>query len=258
MRSLLLAFLCVLNQGLRADPASDAALTPTALVTAVAVNANALSPTSDAQGLSPAAMVTMVASPVPTPTAVPFVERKGRSDIIRLVDPSWAIALKAGASLPLGDLAQFNQPGPATSLDLLYHADASFSVDSFLSYASQASKVAGTSQPLTNIGLGVKLLYNIAEIDGVTWYAGAGVGAYYDQRSKQVLLQPVLNNTPQYNPEADSSFGLGVLGALGGRYQGVSGWGFMLEINLVGINLAGGTSDSLLLAQPMIGVSYGL
>jgi hypothetical protein len=297
MRSLALAVLCLCSQRLLAE-GEAAALTPSAqpaastmvltnavdaitytvqaavlTETAAAISASptaaplASSPTAVAEAvttsasveaLSPTATVEATAVPTPLPTPTMVAEMKGPSNKVRLIDPSWAIALKAGAVLPLGDLATYNQAGPAGGLDLYYHVNTSFSADFFTSYSSQAYKVGGGGQPLSNIGLGVKLLYNVAEIDGVVWYAGGGMAGYYNQRTKQVLRQPVLNNTPVFDPEADSSFGLGVLGVLGGRYTGQSGWGLLLELNLVSVNLAGGTSDSLLLAQPVLGLSYEL
>ncbi len=201
------------------------------------------------------AVPTEAPTPVPTPTVPP--ELPGRSKSVQLLDPAWAVVLKAGGVLPLGDLAQYNQSGPVAGLDALYHANADYSVDIFASYSSQGYKLGG-GQPLTNIGLGAKLLYNLATIDGITWYAGGGLAAYYTQRTTQVLRQPVLNNTPVFDPTNESTAGFGLVGTLGGRYEFESRWGLLLELNIANINLAGGTSDNLLLAQPVLGLSYSL
>lgn len=207
-----------------------------------------------ATDLSPTAVVE---TPTPVPTPTPFVEMPGRARGVQLIDPSWAVALKLGGVLPLGDLAQYNQSGAAVGLDAYYHANADYSVDVFTNYSSQGYKLGG-GQPLTNLGLGAKLLYNLANIDGITWYAGGGLAAYYTQRTHQVLQVPVLNNTPVYDPSNESTFGFGVLATLGGRYEFPSGWGLLLELNLATVNLAGGTSDNLLLAEPLLGLSYKL
>jgi hypothetical protein len=205
-----------------------------------------------ATDLSPTAVVE---TPTPLPTPTPFVEMPGRAKGVQLMDPSWALAVKLGGVLPLGDLAQYNQSGAAVGLDAYYHANADYSVDIFTNYSSQAYKLGG-GQPLTNVGLGAKLLYNLANIDGITWYAGGGLAAYYTQRTRQVLQVPVLNNTPLYDPSNESTFGFGVLATLGGRYEFPSGWGLLLELNFATVNLAGGTSDNLLLAEPLLGLSY--
>jgi hypothetical protein len=220
-----------------------------------------------AQGLfaDPAALsgtaalpLTATAAPTPRPTPTPLADLKGPSSLVRLADPSWGWAFKAGGVVPLGDLAQFNQPGPAGALDLYYHLSADVSVDGFLGYSTQGYKLGGGAQPLSNTGLGAKLLYNLSLVDDVTWYAGGGVGLYYNQRTKQIVRPVVSNAPPIYDPVPDSSLGLGILGVMGGRYANSAGWGIVVELNVVNINLAGGTSDSLLLAQPMLGYYHAL
>jgi hypothetical protein len=214
---------------------------------------------ADPLALSPsAAALPLTVTVAAKPTPLPFVERKGPSSLVRLVDPSWGYAAKLGAVVPLGELAQFNQSGPSLALDLFYHFNADVSVDTFLSYSTQGYKLGGGAQPLSNTGLGVKLLYNLDQIETVTWYGGGGVGLYYDQRTKQIVRPVTSNAPPIYDPAPDSSFGLGILGVLGGRYQDPAGWGLIVELNLNIINLAGGTSDSLLLAQPLIGYYHAL
>ena len=245
-----------------AAPAAPAALSPAAASTSPTAAPLASTPTAIPQAssvtaatqLSPTA-VAQTPTPVATPT--PYAELPGRVKGVQLIDPSWALALKLGGVLPLGDLAQYNQSGAAVGLDVYYHANADYSVDLFSTYSSQGYKLGG-GQPLTNIGLGAKLLYNLANVDGITWYAGGGLAAYYTQRTHQILETPVLNNTPVYDPTDESTFGFGVLATLGGRYEFPSGWGLLLELNLATVNLAGGTSDNLLLAEPLAGLSYKL
>jgi hypothetical protein len=230
-------------------------LSPAAAVALSSTVAVALSATA-AVALSPSA--TVLVTPVATPTPVAFVPLPGPESHVSLVDPSWAVALKVGGALPLGDLATYNQSGPAANLDLYYRADASFRVDLSIDYFSEAYRLGAGDQPLSVAGLGLKLLYDMANVQGVVWYLGGGLGGYYVQRTQQVLEVPVLNNTPVYDPTPNSTMGLGLMGVLGGSYDFENGWGMMVEINVLNINLAGGTSGNMLLAQPVIGLSYGL
>lgn len=243
-------------------PSSATATVAPASTSPVAVAA-ALSPvaavgisTTAAAGTSPSAeaVVTAAPTPVPTPTAKPFVPMKGPEKGIKVVAARWAMAVKLGAAVPMGDLGLYNNTGPAANLDLYYHADESISIDTFASYSRQSYK-AGDTQPLDNIGLGVKMLYNFTNLSGVIWYAGAGLAGYYDQRTKQVIAD-VVNDKAIFAPTYDSSAGLGVLGVFGARYEYENGLGLILEMNVANINLAGGTSDSILLGQPLLGLSY--
>jgi hypothetical protein len=284
MRRILMACFCVLTAPLLADeavpqagapvtvtaqgPAASAAVAASGTVSALALSPSAAAPASlspvaaaslsatAALPLSPVAAV--AATPLRTPTPAAFVPMPGPESHVSLVDPSWAVAVKAGGALPLGDLATFNESGPGADLDLYYRADASFRVDVFANYFDLAYRQGGGDQPLSAAGLGVKLLYDLGDVQGVIWYLGGGMGGYDVQRTQQVLQVPVLNNTPAYTPTPNSSVGLGILGVLGGSYDFGNGWGMMVEINVLNINLAGGTSGNMLLAQPVIGLSYGL
>jgi hypothetical protein len=173
-----------------------------------------------------------------------------------LAQPRWSTELKAGAALPLGNLSSYAQPGPVLSLDGIYQASSDFDLDVFLTYSSQAYSVAWGAQALNNLGLGLKLLYHLGEQNGVRWYAGAGLAAYDDQRSLEVVHQPVIGGVATYDPSPSSSVGLGVLGTLGGRYAFNPHLSLAAELNLVSISLAGGTADNLLLAEPLLGLNY--
>jgi hypothetical protein len=170
--------------------------------------------------------------------------------------PRWSTELKAGVALPLGNLSSYAQPGPVLSLDGLYQASSDFDLDVFLAGSSQAYSVAWGAQALNNLGLGLKLLYHLGEQNGVRWYAGAGLAAYYDQRSLEVVHQPVVGGVATYDPTPNSSFGLGVLGTLGGRYAFNPHLSLSAELNIISISLAGGTADTLLLAEPLAGLNY--
>ena len=241
-----------------ANPAAASPVAATALSPVAAV-ATSLSPvaatgasSTAAVGSSPTAEAIVTAAP--TPTATPFVPMKGPEKGIKLVPARWAMALKLGGAIPMGDLGLYNNSGPAANLDLYYHADDSISIDTFAAYSRQSYK-AGDTQPLDNVGLGIKMLYNLTNLSGVIWYAGAGLAGYYNQRTKQVIVD-VVNNKAIFAPTYDTSMGLGVLGVAGARYEYGNGLGLILEMNVVNINLAGGTSDNILLGQPLLGLSY--
>jgi hypothetical protein len=232
-----------------AEPVSAAAGTGAAVETA--------SPSPSPTAVwTPIPSIYETASPTPEPVATPRPKDLGR---ISLEPATWSIALKGGSSAPLGDMAQYNNAGSAAGLDIIRTASDGTMFGPYLSYSSQSYKAAG-AQPLSTAGLGVKLLFNLFVDREVSSYAGFGIGGYYCQRTRQELHQPVptLPALPTYDPVAESVMGLGLLGTLGARWSFNDHWAALLELNVVSINLAGGTSDSLLLAQPYLGLSYKL
>jgi hypothetical protein len=170
----------------------------------------------------------------------------------------WSMELKLGAALPLGSLAQYAQAGPAVSLDAVYQTASDFDVDVFALYTTQSYSVAWGAQPLSNLGLGVKLLYDLGEQNGIRWSAGAGVAGFYNQRSDRVLHQPAVVGKESFDPSPDSSLGLGVLATLAGRYAFTRRLSLCAELNLISINLAGGSSDTLVQALPLAGLNFQL
>jgi len=75
------------------------------------------------------------------------------------------------------------------------------------------------------------------------------------QRTQQVVVGQNLG-LPIYSPSTQSTGGIALLFCFGIGYDFSSHWGLNIELNVINLSLAGGTSDSLMIAQPNLGLKY--
>jgi len=124
------------------------------------------------------------------PVAKPTPVVQDNSVHISLHEPSVGIMIKGGVAAPMGDMSQYNEPGPTFGGDILYYASRDVALDVFGTYSIMKYKVQpgvpAATQPLTNLGLGAKLMYSFSEIDGVTPYFGAGLAMFFTNRKKNL------------------------------------------------------------------------
>lgn len=189
-------------------------------------------------------------TPSPTPTPIP-----ADAKWFAFHKPYWSLGLKGGAALPLGELSTYNGTGGYGAVDVIYQGTRELGTDFFVSYSTQPYKVGGGASNLNNIGFGVKLLYQVMQVEALNAWVGAGAGYYLTQRTRQVLKQPVVS-PPQYTAEAQNTGGLGLGFCFGTSYLMTENLALTLDLNLVNVSLAGGTADSITLGHPALGFRY--
>jgi hypothetical protein len=169
--------------------------------------------------------------------------------------PYWALGIKGGAALPLGELATYNGAGGSFGATLTYQGTREVGTDFFVTYSTQPYKLGGGATPLNNVGLGVRLAYELMRVEALSAWVGAGGGYYMTQRTRQVLKQPV--STPvQYEAQAQDSSGLGLSFSFGASYLMTRALALTLDVSLLNIALAGGTADSIMIGMPSAGLRY--
>lgn len=189
-------------------------------------------------------------TPEPTPTPIP-----ADSKWFAFHKPYWSLGMKGGGALPLGELSTYNGTGPFGGVDLIYQGTRDLGTNFFFSYSSQPYKLGGGATPLNNIGLGVRLLYQVMQVEALNAWIGAGGGYYITQRTRQVLVQPV--TTPvKYAAEQQNTGGLGLSFCFGTSYLITDNLAFTIDLSVVNIALAGGTADSVSIGTPALGLRY--
>lgn len=253
--------------GVNAAPAAEAA----------PVQAVAATPAPAPEALSP--VPTAYATPYPTaaPTAVPTyspykayvaptpaptpADPSVKVAKLSFYKPRWGLSLKGGGAVPLGDLTLYNTSGPAAGLSLLYLPTESMTVDLFTHYSSQGYKFGGGASALTIAGGGIKLAWEIMRVEALSAFAGAGAGYMAVQRTQQVPVTDSLGvqlkdagGNLVWSPTTQSTGGIALLFCFGIGYDFNRHWGLVLDLNVMNLSLGGGTSDSLMIAQPAIGL----
>jgi hypothetical protein len=201
-------------------------------------------------GLRAASPYDTYEAPVATPTPVP-----ADTQWFAFHKPYWSLGLKGGGALPLGNLSTYNGTGPSAGLDLIYQGTRKLGTDFFALYSTQPYKLGGGASPLNNLALGLKLLYEVTQVEALNAWVGAGAAYVLTQRTQQVLRQPV--TTPvQYDPTVQNTGGLGLLFCFGSSFLMTDHVALTMELNVINVALAGGTGDSVLLGLPQAGLRY--
>ena len=117
-------------------------------------------------------------------------------------------------------------------------------------------KGKGGEAPFRAAGFVLKSLTDFWRMEAVSAFAGIGVGWFSVQRNRERLI-PGAAPAPQYEAVPENTTALALLGSAGIHYQLPRHWSLRLEVQLMDLNLTGGTSDNLLTAQPTLGIRRG-
>ena len=199
----------------------------------------------------------------PQKTPVPKTA-KAQGTTVSFHKPSWAVALKGGLGLPLGESADVTEGGFASSLDVYFRATPVLSMDLFGHYLAAPYKNKDAGDPMALVGGGFRALYHPFKMEKMLPHLGAGLGYMSANRATaRPVLDPVTGN-PMKDFKGDiindvvyeSSGGIVFTGAVGATYEIVPRVGLQVELSIYSISLQGGTSDSLLTAQAGMGIQY--
>jgi hypothetical protein len=190
----------------------------------------------------------------PTPAPTP-VDPSVKVATLSFYKPRWGLSLQGGGAIPLGDLTLYNTSGPAGGFSVLYLPTESMTFGVFAHYSSQGYKLGGGASPLNMMGGGLKLNFEIMRVEALSAFVGAGAGYYAVQRTQQVMVGSSAG-VPLYSPASQSTGGIALIFGFGIGYDFNRHWGLVLDLNVENLSLGGGTSDSLMIAQPNIGLKY--
>ena len=242
------------------SPVARPVYAPAALSQAARPYAAPLSPTAAPYPYAaPTAVRTAVPSiykpyvaPAPAPTPN---DASVKTTTVSFYKPRWGLGLQGGGAVPLGDLTLYNTSGGAGSFSLLYLPTETITVDVFASYSTQPYKFGGGASALNMMGGGMKLEFELMRVEALSAFAGAGAGYLAVQRTQQVMVGS-LAGLPVYAATTQNTGGIALLFCFGIGYDFSSHWGLLLDLNVINVSLGGGTSDSLMIAQPNVGLKY--
>jgi hypothetical protein len=198
-----------------------------------------------------------------TPTPVP-------GPVMHVGDfsPYWSVALRAGAGLPLGSLANYNGVGAGGQADVFYQAAPDTALDLFVGFADMPATAlpahsgsvfyTGTPQPTSVLGLGFKGLYQFYDVDAARFFVDAGLGYVSLNRTKETAQTnvPLSGDITWTEGSGPSINGLLLTGGLGLTYDLINNLKLIGEVDFNAVDLSGGTGDMPQFAQPMVGLSY--
>ena len=206
------------------------------------------------------------ARPAARPTAKPIPS----GPILRVGDfhPYWSAALRVGAGLPMGSMSNYNGVGFGGQADVFYQAAPDTALDLFALYTgmpstglpSHTSKVfyAGTVQPTSVVGLGLKGVWQFYDIENGRFFVDGGLGYVSLSRSKETAAvnQPGLGETTWTFGSGPALNGLLLSAGLGMSYELIAHLKLLGEVDFNGVDLAGGTGDMPQFVQPTAGLIY--
>ena len=204
-------------------------------------------------GPQPVARTTYV--PVTNPVAAP----KGKQTLTVIVGgprPRYSVGLRAGAGIPFGGFADLHGTGPAAAIDFSYRYHPDAILEFYWAWESQPFRgnvAGGTPVPFRAIGTGIKILNEFWRMDAMSAFAGAGTGLFFVQRTREVLHDPP-GPKVTYDAQLENTTALALIGCFGLSYAFTPHWTSRAEVQLMDLNLTGGTSDNLLLVQPSLSI----
>jgi len=195
----------------------------------------------------------------PPPTRVPTPNTQGASVAhFEMHKDTMALALKAGAAVPLGDLAKNNTAGWSAGLDVVYGASALVDAAFGLSYASMPYKLTVSAQPQTSLGLGVRAILKALQDRKLSVNFSGGMGYYFENVAVDVDKgpDPANPNLRLTEPGYKSAGGMGFLLGAAVNFQFTPNFAAAVTADAVQVSLGGGTSDTPLYLTPNLTVSY--
>jgi hypothetical protein len=175
---------------------------------------------------------------------------------IEIHDPAWTFCLLGGMAIPLGNTAEYNQASLSTNFEVIYAAAQEMSAGFFVHYSQLPYQSEAASQPLTNLGFGLRAILPIFDLEGINPYVAAGMGYFMTQLATQNVVGHTEQNEPILETKYKSSGGMGFTGGIGFRYKLNPNLSLILEMNVINISLEGGTADSLLFTHAVTGIAY--
>jgi|GEM_PF-7018885 hypothetical protein len=203
------------------------------------------------------------ARPAARPTARPTPS--GPIQHVGDFSPYWSAALRLGAGLPLGSMANYNGIGFGGQADVFYQAAPDTALDLFAMYTgmpsaglpSNTSKniYQGTVQSTTVVGMGLKGLWQFYDIEDIRFFADGGLGYVSLNRPKESPVSAAGVTTWTFGSGPALS-GLLLSAGLGMTYELFAHLKLVGEVDFNGVDLSGGTGDMPQFAQPTAGLIY--
>jgi opacity protein-like surface antigen len=192
-----------------------------------------------------------VATPAPTP------DPKLLGTRIAIHKDTFSLILDGGIASILGDEAKFHNGGFNGGAQFVYGATEDLGVSIYTQFNSVPYSITSASKALTSYGVGVRAVYQLLDAGGIKPFVEGGLGLYMVNRAISVDSGFVdSNNDPIYITQYKQDPGLGFNFGLGLVYSFTAKVGLRAAVDVTSLSLNGGTGDSLLMADPTLGLLY--
>jgi hypothetical protein len=196
--------------------------------------------------------------PVPVKTATPTGNKKEVEHILirRESRMAYSAALKAGFTLPLGDMAEWAEPMIGGGLEGFAHFPQDLTLGVGYGYQAfrykEKMRALGATQALSMNSLTVRGIYKVARYDVVGLGIFGGIGYWMVNRAQASEVRA--NGTPITSYGTNSGFAF--LGGLNVDFAMAPAYGLILDATVHSVSGSGGTGDSLMYGSLMAGGRY--